>query len=199
MKCKILLPVSFFLLSITSVFSYQTSGKTIDGRNITLESNGTWKYEDVKIFKKNTTAKTFVKSKSNSLGVWFDDKKWKNKSEQINEDSEFTFSLINDDGCVIMINEGVGLPSEFMKEVITTRLEEVLDDYQLVCEENRIINNLPVTYYEIHGKTSGIDICLMHYVYSNEDETTQLVAYTMGKKIHTIKHKLEDFLNGLSK
>lgn len=199
MKNLISKTCTFFILIGASAFASQSFCKTLDGRNVVLESNGTWRYTDSKVSKKNVSAKRFVKSKTNSLGVWYDENVWIKKSTQMNEDSEFTFSMKNDDGYAIMINESAGLSERFIRKAIVDRLENVLEDARVVCEEKRIVNGLAVKYFEIHGVCEETNLVYMFYVYSGEKETTQLVAYTVGHKFPKLKNQLENFLNGLAK
>jgi len=199
MKNKVLLSLAFFVVTSSSAFSSQTFCKTLDGRNIVLESNGTWRYTDAKVAKKSVNAKRFAKSKKNSLGVWFDDNLWTQKNTQANEDSEFTFSMNNGAGYVIMINESVGLSDRFMRKAVIERLENVLENTRVVCEEDRIVNGLNIKYFEIHGSYEDTNVVYMFYVYNGENETTQLIAYTISHKFPQLKNKFEDFLNGLAR
>src|SRR5690606_15264359 len=131
---KIILKFSgFFVLLSAFAFASQTFCKTLDGRNVILESNVTCRYKDAKVTKKNVNAKRFVKSKKNSMGVWYDENLWIQKSTQLNEDSEFSFSMKDEGGYAIMINESVGLSERYLRRAVIERLESVLENAKVVC------------------------------------------------------------------
>ena len=198
MKNKVLLTSVLFVMASSSVFSSQTFCKTLDDKNVVLKANGTWNYTDSNVYKKSVDAKSVAKSKKNSLCVWFDDKTWTKSKNQINDNSEFSFSMNDGTGYAIMINEQVGVSHRLMRNTIIDYTRN-LEDSRIVCEESRIVNNLPVTYYEIHGTYEGTNAQYLLYVFNGEDETTQLVAFTLGNKLPKVKNHLEEFINGLSK
>src|SRR5690606_6759122 len=124
---------------------------------------------------------------------------WIKKSTQLNEDSEFSFSMKDEGGYAIMINESVGLSERYLRRAVIERLESVLENAKVVCEEKRIVNGLSVKYIEIHGIYEDTNVVYMFYVYNGEEETTQLIAFTIAHKFPELKNKLEEFLNGLAK
>lgn len=190
MKVKFLSLITTSLLLATSVFASETASPLGDFKEKEEQAI-------VTNYEKNPKATEFIKSKNVPFGVWLDSAIWRKNKRTVNEDAEFTFSMKDDTGYALMINEDVGVPIEVLKELIIENLEDTCTDFSIVKEEDRIVNEIPVLFYEIEANIKGLHITYMIYVHCGEEETVQLWAYTATKHYPKLKVLMENFLNGL--
>lgn len=193
--------------TVTSAFAEQIFGKTADGKEIILDTDGTWKYAPEKQrvsgakLIRDSKATTFVKSKLVPFGVWIDPEAWKISTKKNNEDAEFEFSYRAGDVYALMINEGLGLSYDYMKNFLVEHFNEGddVEEGRLVREEERMVNGLPVTYLQFDVLIHKVPFSVILYVYIGENETIQLMAFTTTKQLAKYQPAIENFLNGLGK
>lgn len=199
MKNTVLLTSIFFIFIAASGSAHQIFCKTPDGRGVILDSNGTWKYDSEKMSKVDAKSAKFIRSKKVPFGVWFDPNVWTVSKKKINADSEFEFSLKNDDTYAFLINEKVGLSYDLVKSALFNQLESFGERVSLITEEKRIVNGLPIRYLEIEIEVKGVLVSYMLYILVGDEETIQLGAFSTGKQRDQNKPVIEKFLNGLSR
>lgn len=198
-----------FLWMIFPVFAQETMVKTKDGKDVILNSDGTWKYANVNGEKSTEKEKNinidvsnlqFVKSSKIPFGVWLDPKVWESEKNDETEPSEFSFKLKGEEGYGLMVNEPVAIPLESMKEIVVENMKKAeAEDVKVNEEEDRVINGLPVKYLQIDAKVSKVPVNYMVYIYSGEDETIQLFTYSFGKYFIKNRKQMENLMNGLAK
>lgn len=175
--------------------------KTPEGKDVDLNTDGTWKYALQQKHAKSEKAKKFVESKLIPFGVWFDPDAWRISGKKSNEDAEFEFSLKGGDAYALMINEGVGLSYDYMKNFLLEHFNEAegVEEGHLVHEEKRTVNGLPVTYLQFDMLIHKVPFSAVLLVYIGESETIQLMAFTTTKQLPKYQPAIEEFLNGLGK
>ena len=186
------------LMLASKLVASQMVCKTPEGREVILDSNGKWSYADIKENRAVQNYTGMVESEIVPLGLKFDSKAWKKLNNKLNDDAEFSFMTNNGKGFAFMLNEEAEVDPEFIKEIIVDVLGENTKR-QLIKEEDRVVNGIPIKYFEITIQKNKLLSRLMYYIYCGENATVQLVAFAAEKNFQKLKPQLEEFLNGLYK
>lgn len=215
---KTTLWLSSVVLAISAVHAIhatQISGKTADGKDVLLNSDGTWKYatnesssatktpapqapKDAKSFSKISTATEVLHSKKVPMDLFYDPAVWELSEKEVNPVAEFTLVLKDRTADALFIADDIGLPVDNIKTIILDSMKKSDPEVKLVREEDRIVNGLPVKYIELQATVQGIKFHYLYYVYTTNDVTVQLVAFTYEKHIDKVRSDLENLLNGLT-
>ena len=65
-----------------------------------------------------------------------------------------------------------------MKSIALDNFKNVAPDAEIINQEYRYVNNLKILMLHMEGKSQGVSFFFYGYYYSNENGTTQLVAYS---------------------
>lgn len=197
------------LLCISFLFGQQTA-TTKDGKTVTLNDNGTWQYvvdvdgvpmdtTSVKTGEKSTAATKLLKSERNQFAIWYNDKKWKLTTNELNKLAEFKF--INsgkfEEAFGMIINERVEGTLDLLKNQIIENAKGGVTDFQLHKQEIRTINNIKVLHLVFSGKASGLNIKYFGYYSTHESGITQLILFTTKSLYKVYEKDFEEFANGL--
>jgi len=188
--------------------SAQINAVTDDGREVILNTNGTWKYKadvvtpgyetrlDTPAFEKNKDATFLLKGKRVKYGVWLDPKKWKFEATDDEGQREYILTLKGEDAYVMAIPERMSMSMNNLVDIALQNSKKVSSDAHIVHEETRKINGLIVKQAEIRGTVSGINAVYIGYYYSGPAGTIQLVGYTSDKLYNQYKKEIQNLLNG---
>lgn len=199
------------LSGFISINAYtQQSATTDDGKRVTLNADGTWKYKELqketinendsllKTMSRPVTSKGFVKSKRTNLGLWYNTGKW--KEVNLNDASpvmENFFQMKKGDAYCITISERIKVPLENLKEVVLKGIEMKADSYKLDKHEYRIINGAKVLYMQTEATVKGIDFIYTGYYTSDESGTMQVLCYTAKELFNSYENEFQEMLNGI--
>ena len=184
------------LLVCVVACSFQIPGKTQDGRDVLLETDGTWKYCFAKKYFKSMLATKSVESKVLPLKISFNPHQW--KIEPSRSDEEFFFVLKGQDAVAFLIPQVLSLSYEMTKETMEELASDVGDDFNMRLEEDRVVNGLPIKYFEYDLTIDGTPFTHMMYLYAGEEATIHFIAYGLKNEFDKHKYVMEDLLNGIS-
>jgi len=189
--------------------SAQISAVTSKGDEVTLYTNGTWKYTNkvdtaIEIttnktpFKKPATATFDVKSNiTPEVTIAINPKKWDFKKSDAGAASEFNFDLKAKDAYGMIITERIQIPLLTLKEVALKNARGVSPDMEVVKNEYRTVNGRKMLYMEMEGSIEGVELTYFCYYYSYDSGSIQFLTYTSKQLAKEYKADMEDLLNGL--
>jgi hypothetical protein len=206
---KLILIGLFLIIAASS--KAQINALTENGKQVTLYSNGTWKYssdstannsDSIKVnpvkFSKSASATFLVKSNTVDIGVYINPAKWTFNPHKENEVvPEYRFSLKTGTGQAMVATEKTPINLENMRNIALINAQKAALDAKITRQEYRMVNNKKVLYLEMSGTIQGIKIRYMGYYFSDEHGTTQLLTFTSTALYPQAKQELETFLNGL--
>lgn len=121
------LSAAFLLLAVLAVSQATLAQDTIRakseaGKDVILYSDGTWKYASAaaatsssgSTHNKPVTAKKLFKPTRGHFGIWYDEKKWRDKAGD-DPDERLRFTLIGGDAYVMVVVEELAIPIETLK------------------------------------------------------------------------------------
>jgi hypothetical protein len=200
----------FFFCSLYSLSQAQISAVTSTGEEVTLYSNGTWKYtnktDDANVeiptnktpFEKPTSSTFTVKSTVlPEVTVALNPKKWDFKKAEAGAAAEYNFDLKNKDAYGMIITERVEIPLETLKNLALKNARAASPDIEVVKCEYRTVNKKKVLYMQMEGSVEGINFTYYGYYYTYEGGAVQLLTYTSRNLALENKSDMEDLLNGL--
>lgn len=186
---------SIFLFFITC--SFQISGSTHDGREVLLESDGSWKFSNAKKYTKSLLATRSIESRIVPFKISYNPAQWTCK---LGEDyQEYLFTLKNDNECgALLIPEVLSLPWDMSKDLLIQAATSAGGELNMRVEEDRIVNGIPIKYFVYDLNDEGFEFTYMVYVYAGENATVQFAGYSSKNDFPKYKNTLEDLLNGLA-
>lgn len=187
-------------------------GVTEKGDEVVLEDDGTWHYvkapasgtENVQIGLNGTrftrpAAATFpVRSSRNNAVVYIDPKKWKFKQSQKGVDAEYSFQYVDGDLYGTMITERMAMPLDTLGEIALNNLRKVAPDAEVQKKEYRYVNDKKVLYMRMAGTMRGIKLVYCGYYFSDDNGTTQFLAFTSPNLAQASAGTIEGFLDGIT-
>lgn len=176
--------------------SFQISGRTRDGDEVLLESDGTWKYSTAKKYSKSLLATKSVTSKEVPIQVSFDPEYWNCKPGEDGE--EYSFFFKKDDVRAMFFAGAISIPSDMARKTILESDSDPEEDTQIVVEEDRIVNGLPLKYFEYSSICEGAQFTYMLYVFCGEEVSVHFTAIALTNKAYKYKKVMEDLLNGIT-
>jgi len=209
-------PILLFLLLISfNVSKAQINALTDDGKQVILNTDGTWKYaspvvlgdsndpDSIKTnpvkFSKSPNATFLVKSNTVNVGIFINPAKWTFAPHHENEANlEYRFNLKTGDGMAILEAEKTPIPLVNMRNIALINAQKAAVDAKIVSEEYRVVNNTKILFLEMSGTLQGIKFRYMGYYFSNDKGTVQLLSYTTEAMYNNAHKELETFLNGLT-
>ena len=201
------------LISILLLFAFITNAQikaiTESGDEVLLYESGTWEYVDDKLadkeevipindkkFYKNKNATFLVKSNNINIGIWINPKEWSFEKTGENESTEFSFQKRNETLYAMIITENIELPIESLKDIALQNAKNASPDAKIVFQEYRYVNDTKIFYMHIKGTIQGIKFYYVGYYYSDENGTTQFIAYTTQNLFEQYKNDMLELLNG---
>lgn len=203
---KLYITLIFCILAFSAIASKKAV--TEEGNVVILNGDGTWTYEDGKIysdieiainpntFKKSNNSNFILKSTKTNSSFAIDPKKWKfEKSEDI---TEYTFQFKNSDLYGMVISEQVEIKVEELVKIAVDNAKGVAPDIKVVKKEYRVLNGNKVIYMEMIGTIQSIKFKYFGYYFSNSSGSTQYLVYTGANLEKKYKADISIFLNGFS-
>ncbi|MGN6569282.1 MAG: hypothetical protein ACTHJ0_15075 [Flavipsychrobacter sp.] len=203
---RILYPCLFILLYSLPA-SAQINAVTDDGKEVILNTNGTWKYKtditpayetrvDTLAFEKGKNATFLLKGQKVKYGIWLDPKKWKFKAGDEDDLKEYKLTLKGEDAYAMIIPERITIPMNNLVEIALKNSKKAAPDAHLVRQETRKVNGVVVTLAEIRGTVEGINFVYLGYYYGSKAGTVQFVTYTSDKLYSSYEKEMQNLLNG---
>jgi hypothetical protein len=176
--------------------------KTENGREVILNSNGTWAFADVaksspdsgSIQKPEKSTSVFT-AKGGKVSVWFDPSKWIHKESENTEKT--TFNHVDGDVYALLLYERVGVTLEGLKEIALKNAKQAAPDARITYEEKRNVNGKEVLCMRIAGTINSINFVYYGYYYAGKEGTVQLLTYTSDNLFQEYEPAMGEFLNGL--
>jgi hypothetical protein len=201
-KMVILVFVCIFCLIITPAHSQDIKAKTEDGKTVILHPDGTWKYvttEEPQFLSpsiKPQSSNKLIKGKRGTYGIWIDENKWRMSEVRFNPVAEFCFAHTAGEGYAMIIDEGIQMPLEQLKNIILENTKKAAPDVRITVEKKRVINNVEILYMQMEGTVQSIPFTYVGYYYTGEAGTIQIITYSAKDLIDEFESDFIDFLNG---
>jgi hypothetical protein len=202
-KTIIILVVVIMLCSISTFSPCQSlKAKTEDGTGVKLLPDGTWEYEtteEPQSLPSGSTAqraKTVIKGKRGTYGIWIDEDKWRMLEVSSDPAAELSFSHTTGNGYAMVIDEMAYRPFEELRSVALENIKKTAPDAKITYEEKRSSNGTTVLYLKIEGTVQSIPTTFLGYYYSGEAGTIQIVTYAAQDVIDTLEPDCMEFLSG---
>lgn len=207
-KMILLVFVCTFCLIVTPAHSQDITAKTEDGKDVILHPDGTWNYattEEPQFLSpsiKPQSSKKLVKGKRGTYGIWIDENKWSMSDVPCNPAAEFCFAHIAGEGYAMVIDEGIQMPLEQLKNIALENAkkaapdEKAAPDVRIILEKKRFINNTEILYMQMEGTVQSIPFNYLGYYYTGEAGTIQIITYSAKDRIDEFESDFIDFLNG---
>jgi hypothetical protein len=183
---------------------------TSSGDEVTLYSNGTWRYvnktdtQALEIpvnktpFQKPVSATFKVQSKLiPDVSIAINPKKWDFKKAETGAASEFSFDLKAKDAYAMIITERITIPLLTLKDVALKNARNVSPDLEVIKSEYRMVNDKKVLFMQMEGSIEGVSLTYFCYYYSYDGGSIQFLTYTSKALANEYKPDMEDLLNGL--
>jgi len=201
----------FFALSLFRVVHAQHKAVTELGDEVILFEDGTWKYIDKlvskkelveipinsKLFKKNDNSTFLLKSNKLNVGFWINPKLWSFTKKTKNPVAEYEFTFKKGDLYAMIISEKIEVPLETLKFIALDNGKKAAPDLKIIKEEYRNVNGLKVLLLQMNGTSQGIKFSYYGYYFSSSKGTVQFITYTSQNLIDSYKNESEELLNGL--
>lgn len=205
---KMMLLITTSTLAISSFA--QINATTSDGRNVLLNSNGTWEYSRTsnptdwknvttnrKTFQKSNTARKEVKSKIINASVFFNASDWLHEFDNKDGVPELTFTMKDGSAYGMMITEKAVLELETLAGAALINARAVAPDAKIVSQELREVNGKKMICLRLDGTIDGTKFSYLGYYYSGKGGTVQLIMYSLAGVFYKYEAQMEEFLNGL--
>lgn len=199
---------AIFIILLFGLNSYsQTKAITDNGEEVILNSDGTWKYADIKSgydtridtinYVKDKKSTFLVKSKKIPFGIWIDPKKWSFKpNTQEDLPIEYVFTLKGQDAYAMIVTERIEVGYMGLKGVILSNLQKSDPNARITREEMRSVNGVVMEYLELKATIKGSPFVYVGYFYTGDIGTVQFQTFTSEKLLSTYKKEMELLLNG---
>jgi len=189
------------------VVSQQIKATTEDGRQVLLNTDGTWVYthkqdpapkkdNQSNHFFKPKSATVLLKGKRVTYGLWYDNSKWIVDQVIDNASAEFELTHVQGDRYMVIIPERITIPLDTLKMAALANAKKVAPDIEVVQEEARIVNDHKILCMKLNATIQGIPVSYVNYYYSGKVGAVQLMAYTGQNLFEEYKQDLFDLLNG---
>lgn len=185
-------------------FSQDIRARTEDGREVILQKDGSWHFEDAAkppselppgSFLKSEKATSVFNVKGDKFLVWFDPTKWTQKKSD--EPGRAGFQHRDGDLYGIAIAERLNMPIETLKKIAVENAQSVAPDIKVTYEENRIVNGKKVLCLRMEGTMKDIQFLYYGYYYAGKAGSLQLITYTSTNLFSELEPEMTEFLNGL--
>jgi hypothetical protein len=191
----------------STVASQQIKATTEDGRQVLLNTDGTWVFiqdqDPVPSKKKQSnqyfrpkSATVLLKGKRVTYGLWYDSSKWIVDQVIDNASAEYELTHVQGDRYVVIIPERITIPLDTLKMAALANAKKVAPDIEVVQEETRIVNENKILCMKMNATIQGISVSYVNYYYSGKGGAVQLMAYTGQNLFEEYKQDLFDLLNG---
>lgn len=203
--------LALLFISISFVSYSQTKALTENGDEVVLYMDGTWAYyneQDIsehillmnpKEFSKSEDASFLLKSKVGDIGIYFNPKNWKVTNGGSDSDSEYDFSLKNQEAYATFISERTYIPLETLRLIAFENAAAVSTDLVVESEEKRMVNSLEMIMMKMTGSIQGMKFTYFGYYYSKKGVGSfQFISYTSQEFYSEYEVQLEELLNGLT-
>lgn len=136
-----------------------------------------------------------AKSSQIPYGIWFDPTKWR-IMKNFHPAAELSFALKDKEAYAFMINEKVEVSMDMLVDFVLENITNAAEVIKILQIEERVINDLPITYLRVDATINDINISYLIYLFSNGEEIIQLFGFSHDGKY---LQDLESFINGLCK
>ncbi len=194
-------------LNISQVFSQEIMATTTDGRDVSLNPDGTWHYVKeaetssrsdggLPQFFKPKSATVLLKGKRVKYGLWYDRSKWLPDQDIDNTSAEFELTHVEGDRYVVIIPERIQIPLETLRIAAIANAKKVAPDTRISFEEKRIVNDRKILCLKMDATIQGIPVSYINYYYSGKAGAVQLMTYTGQNLVEEYQSDIMDLLNG---
>ena len=194
-------------LNISQVFSQEIMATTTDGRDVSLNPDGTWHYvkeaetssrsdNGLPQFFKPKSATVLLKGKRVKYGLWYDRSKWLPDQDIDNTSAEFELTHVEGDRYVVIIPERIQIPLETLRIAAIANAKKVAPDTRISFEEKRIVNDRKILCLKMDATIQGIPVSYINYYYSGKAGAVQLMTYTGQNLVEEYQSDIMDLLNG---
>ena len=212
MKARFQLILFCFLFGIS--LQAQVEAYTQYGDTVMLMENGTWNFlenylkklnevpepidTNTTVFSIPKSASTVKKDLKGRFEIWYDDKTWGEIAvDQVNPQASIAFSTKDFSAYGMIIFEEIEATVESIKSVAVERAKMMTDDFVLIAEEYRKVNDKMILYMETEATISGIKFSYVYYIDSSPIGVSQFICFTDNKSYTDNKPLLIELLNGL--
>ena len=196
-----------FCLNPAATISQEIKATTEDGRQVILNSDGTWVYlqkqdpapskkKQLSQYFKPKSATTLLKGKRVTYGLWYDSSKWVVDQVIDNAVAEYELTHIQGDRYVVVIPERIKIPLETLKIAAIANAKKVAPDIQVNQEEMRMVNEHKILCLKMDATIQGIPVSYINYYFSGKAGAVQIMTYTGQNLIEEYQQDLFDLLNG---
>jgi hypothetical protein len=172
-----------------------------EGRPITLNPDGTWRYADgpvnIPSFTKSESASASVKGKAGFYTLWFDETKWTTSDTRLNKDTEFEFVHKEGDRFVWVVAERLEIPRSAVRNVVLKNIKSKTPDMRVTLDEIRRGNGAEVLCLEWETVVEGMPMTFIMYVWSGRKGTVQVGGLTGRNLFDEFRSDFTELLNGL--
>lgn len=196
---------------VSSLFAHAAQKAITDeGEVVILNDDGTWTREDQtatvpveialnkKIFAKGAEASFQLKSKKNKAAFWIDTQQWSFAKAASNAQAEYEFQLKGKDLYAMAITEEIPIDVENLAQLALQNAKSAAPNAKIKIQEYRVVNGTKVLYMEIAGTVQGIKFVYLGHYFSDQNGSTQFMAYTSENLVDKYRKDIERFLNGFS-
>jgi hypothetical protein len=207
LKLLTILLLCMLILNIPQTFSQQVKARTADGKDVILNSDGTWHYSDdgkalslvesdLPQFFKPKSATVLLKGKRVTYGLWYDRNKWVVDQNIDNGSAEYELTHVQGDRYIVIIPERIQIPLETLRIAAIANAKKIAPDTQVSFEQKRIVNDRELLCLKLNATIQGIPVSYINYYYSGKAGAVQVMAYTGQNLLDEYQSDLLDLLNG---
>ena len=196
-----------FVLCLAHVLGvYAMTATTEDGKQVILNTDGTWKYapadkkstaEMGEEWKKPDSATSVLKGKAGFYEVWYDPDKWTPDPSPHNPIVEYSLVSSSKDGQATIIAERTAMPLETLKRAAIENAKKAAPDLKVIDEQHIKVNGAPVLKMRMHGTIQGIAFAYLGLYWTGKAGALQVITYTSQNLEEEFRPEFEKLLSGL--
>ncbi len=206
-KLLTVLLLGMLSFNIPQTFSQEVKATTTDGREVILNTDGTWHYSEdkkassraereLKKFFKPESATALLKGKRVTYGLWYDRSKWIVDQDIDNGSAEYELTHVEGDRYIVIIPERIQIPLETLRIAAIANAKKIAPDTRIAFEEKRIVNDRELLCLKLNATIQGIPVSYINYYYSGKAGAVQVMAYTGQNLLQEYQPDMMDLLNG---
>lgn len=194
------------LCCCTNLYAQDTA-TTTKGVKILVYSDGTWRPFDnaFPAYTRPVTSTSNIDFLDGKARLWFNDSLWTLKDEESdNKDGLITTMteyqhLQAGKGKSIIMTISIVFSESMIQDILLSKILTSTDGRKatLLKDEMRLINGLPMYYYEFASEDEGIPVRAIMLIYTNKSGTVVTVASIAEKEHKLYRRDIEDFIYGM--
>jgi len=174
--------------------------KTENGKDVLLNSDGTWKYSD----QIDSTKKMSLPSKSTNklisrtgdVFLYYDPTKW---ISQKLDDGSADYQIQSKAGEIYarLITERMSLTMDYVRTFIEQNASKKTESFEVFEEGEKIINGTSIKYLKAKVKLYSNNLIFYWYYWTGEKGTVQLYSYSNNKLFDEKYDDIQNLMDGL--